>query len=298
MEKILIIDDSATFRNIIAKIFEPLNYEIIFAENGIEGIRQCVNHSPTFMTVDLEMPVLNGATMMKILGMIGLEIPAIFITADETALQKAVKLPFVTAAIHKSKIKADLMDIGQNLIEESGNRHYNDFKYDLSHREFLHLLGKRERKRVLVVDDANSMRTVMVRQLEKLKLFEVYDAADGREGLLKAMMIKPDLIISDIEMPFVSGIRLAQILYILGHPFPIMFLSASEDTRIIRQAKALEGVTHFFHKQDVTKKGAEFIQAIKSQLDMDPKKKAEIKKRYKDVDLNKIKESGDMEKGL
>ncbi|MDX2469355.1 MAG: response regulator [SAR324 cluster bacterium] len=298
MEKILVIDDSATFRNIIAKIFAPLNYEIIFAENGIEGIRQCVNHSPTFMTVDLEMPVLNGATMMKILGMIGLEVPAIFITGDESALVKAAKLPFVTAAIHKSKIKEKLISIGQDLIENSTNRHFSDFKYDLPHREFVHLLGKRERKRVLIVDDARSMRAVMVRQLEKLNLFEVYDAADGREGLLKAMMIKPDLIISDIEMPFVNGIRLAQILYILGHPFPIMFLSASEDARVIRQAKALEGVTHFFQKQDVTKKGAEFVMAIKSQLEMDPKKKEEIKRKYKCIDINKIKDSGEMEIGI
>lgn len=61
--------------------------------------------------------------------------------------------------------------------------------------------------RVLVVDDSSFMRMVIRSVLEKEPSIEVVGvAADGVEGVEKALALKPDLITMDIEMPRLDGI--------------------------------------------------------------------------------------------
>jgi CheY-like chemotaxis protein len=58
--------------------------------------------------------------------------------------------------------------------------------------------------RVLVIDDEERAR-FMVRQFLSGPAFEVSDAADGEEGLLRARADLPDVIILDLVMPGRSG---------------------------------------------------------------------------------------------
>jgi CheY-like chemotaxis protein len=65
------------------------------------------------------------------------------------------------------------------------------------------------RKRILVVDDVPENRSVIVDFLAPLG-FEVVEAVDGQEGVEKALEHKPDLIITDLAMPRLSGIEMMQ----------------------------------------------------------------------------------------
>ena len=60
--KVLVVDDSATFRNLIRKKLQRGGYEIIEAENGADALRQIVlGHGLIdLVTLDVEMPVLDG----------------------------------------------------------------------------------------------------------------------------------------------------------------------------------------------------------------------------------------------
>jgi len=63
---------------------------------------------------------------------------------------------------------------------------------------------KGEKRKILVVDDKWENRTVLASFLLPLG-FEVTEAADGREGLDKALKYKPDLILMDLIMPVMDG---------------------------------------------------------------------------------------------
>jgi DNA-binding response OmpR family regulator len=59
-------------------------------------------------------------------------------------------------------------------------------------------------KKILVVDDSDTIRTLLKGELTK-RNYVVVSAENGSEGLKKAVETLPDLIISDINMPEVDG---------------------------------------------------------------------------------------------
>lgn len=61
----------------------------------------------------------------------------------------------------------------------------------------------------LVVDDEAHIRHVVSLKLRNAG-FEVLTAGDGEEALEIATSRKPDIIISDLQMPYMSGLELGQ----------------------------------------------------------------------------------------
>ncbi len=60
MTRILIVDDSPTQLNGISKILIKHGYEIIFAEDGAQGVEKAVSEKPDIILMDVVMPNLNG----------------------------------------------------------------------------------------------------------------------------------------------------------------------------------------------------------------------------------------------
>ena len=74
-------------------------------------------------------------------------------------------------------------------------------------REFSSPKRSVPRKKVLVVEDNEDAR-VLMEAILKTEGLEVIDAADGEEGFERALEESPDLIITDISMPRVTGLQL------------------------------------------------------------------------------------------
>ncbi len=64
---------------------------------------------------------------------------------------------------------------------------------------------------VLLVDDEPHIPMVVGRKL-KAAGYEVITASDGEEGLAVAQDATPDIIITDLQMPYMSGAELAEAL--------------------------------------------------------------------------------------
>jgi len=77
--------------------------------------------------------------------------------------------------------------------------------------------------------------------------FAVIEAADGGEALLRIKQTRPELLVTDCQMPGTDGIRLVRALRGSGMTMPIIMISGVNDaviTRIAREA----GVNHFLTK--------------------------------------------------
>ena len=289
MKTILIIDDEKDSRELIAHLLEPLGYRIIHASNGIEGIRMAVHFHPDLMTVDVNMPHLNGLNMMKIFNLMKLKIPSIFVTI-KADIEKYVELfPSIISVCPKDKLQADLFNMVKGILEQHQEREFNDVKYALTSTEIFGLLGKSDRKKILIVTDVLT-REMVLTMFSDSELYEIYFAPDGQEAVFKAVMVRPDLIVSDLELPEFDGIMLARILYILGHPFPLVFLSDKSDKETITKASKLEGIKGFLLKSEI-KKDHRFIQnRIEDILDVSDEDKARLQASYETIDIEKIDE--------
>ncbi len=66
-------------------------------------------------------------------------------------------------------------------------------------------------KRILLVDDSKTQLVTLQMALKKMG-FDVLTAADGIEGVSRAFLDQPDIIVSDIMMPELNGYQLCRLL--------------------------------------------------------------------------------------
>ena len=89
--------------------------------------------------------------------------------------------------------------------------------------------------KILVADDSRVMRQIVVRTLRQAGYggHDIVEAENGRDCLEKALAEKPDLILSDWNMPEMNGIDCLAALRGSGSTIPFGFVTSegSEDMR-------------------------------------------------------------------
>ena len=71
--------------------------------------------------------------------------------------------------------------------------------------------------KVLVVDDSPTMRQLIISALRRVGDFQLVEASDGLDGLKKLGADKFDLILTDLNMPVMDGLKL--IAMVRNDPF-------------------------------------------------------------------------------
>lgn len=95
--------------------------------------------------------------------------------------------------------------------------------------------------RVLVVDDSSTMRRIIVNALKKLGYEDTFEACDGREALKCLETSRADLIVTDWNMPEMTGPQFVEALRALpAHAkVPVLMVTtqaAQEDVIIALRA--------------------------------------------------------------
>ncbi len=83
-------------------------------------------------------------------------------------------------------------------------------------------------KTILVVEDDAGIRIVLEDALTS-QGYLVLTAEDGREGLEKAMQLKPDLIILDVMLPMMDGFEICKTLRKEGIVSPVLMLTVKDE---------------------------------------------------------------------
>jgi len=84
-----------------------------------------------------------------------------------------------------------------------------------------------ERLRVVVADDEEFLRRAIVRLLEDTFTI-VGQVSTGRELVSAAVELRPDVIVSDLEMPLMTGIAAMEMLRATGLTPPFVLVTATE----------------------------------------------------------------------
>ena len=88
---------------------------------------------------------------------------------------------------------------------------------------------------VLIVDDQESMRELLQRQLEKIGHTIVGKASQGLQAIELTESLLPDIVLMDIEMPEMDGLKATKII-LEKYPRPVVLLTSHDNEEMIRQA--------------------------------------------------------------
>ncbi|MFU0790044.1 response regulator transcription factor [Virgibacillus proomii] len=80
MTKILIVDDEEVIREVLAAYFEKEGWNIIFATNGLEALKQIKEENPDIIILDLMLPDISGEEVCRLTRKDN-DVPIIMLTA-------------------------------------------------------------------------------------------------------------------------------------------------------------------------------------------------------------------------
>ncbi len=94
MTKILVVDDEAEIRSLLAAVLQSKGYEVVTAEDGAAALQAVPRERPAVILMDLSMPRMNGMDALPEIKRLDPELPVIICTAhaDLATAVRAMKL--------------------------------------------------------------------------------------------------------------------------------------------------------------------------------------------------------------
>lgn len=90
-------------------------------------------------------------------------------------------------------------------------------------------------KTVLLVDDSKASRMIVGKTVKKLGHKIIGEAAGGQEGFDKYCELKPDVVLSDIEMPEVSGYDMLKMIMEFDRDANVVMVSSVVNAQYIKK---------------------------------------------------------------
>lgn len=117
--------------------------------------------------------------------------------------------------------------------------------------------------RILIADDHAVVRKGVCSILESYEDLEICgEASNGEEAILKAIELKPHLIILDVTMPVLDGFKAAKKITEVMPEVPILMLSMHSGEEMVRISR-LMGARGFVTKTEI---GEVLLQAVNTLL--------------------------------
>ena len=131
--------------------------------------------------------------------------------------------------------------------------------------------------RILLVDDEEEVRRGIIRKMEWESLgFEVAgDAENGEEALEKVEQLQPDVVITDIRMPYMDGLTLTRRIRQKYPSMRVLIFSGFDDFEYAQQAIKLN-VTEYILKPVNVEELSEILTRVRENLDEEIEQRSNI----------------------
>ncbi len=193
---VLVIDDSATFREQLRSALGEAGYEVVVAGSGEEGLRVAADRRPSVILVDGVLPGIDGATVIRRVRLDAAlrGIPCVLLTASEGP---GAELRALDAGADAFVRKEEPIDVILAKLAAVLRR----VSAGTSPEETTSLLGP---KKILAVDDSETHLHMLADTLRD-DGYDVILARSGEEAI-ELLAVQPvDCILLDVMMPGLSG---------------------------------------------------------------------------------------------
>ena len=117
------------------------------------------------------------------------------------------------------------------------------------------------KKTVVIVDDFAPFRRLLRSKLEVNGLQTVAEASDGLEAVAKAAELQPDLVLLDIGLPKLNGIKAAAQIHSIAPQSKILFVSLDSAPEIVRSLLR-DGAWGYVRKSEINRELENAIEAV------------------------------------
>ncbi|MCF8067494.1 MAG: response regulator [Desulfobacterales bacterium] len=217
-KKILIVDDSPVMLKALSHSLKQQGAVISQAEDGRTALEIARENPFDLIITDVAMPVLNGLELCRSLkdDHRTRTTPVIILSSldEEEDINKGFHAG-ASAYVRKSDASNVLLSTIDKILKKSSFQ---------------------QNKLILVVDDSETTLKLVQRSLEQAG-FQVMTAKDGQQAYNLISEIRPDLIISDIDMPVMNGVEFCKKVRANSDfaLIPFVIMSANSDRAIVRR---------------------------------------------------------------
>lgn len=139
--------------------------------------------------------------------------------------------------------------------------------------------------RILLADDEEEVRRAIIRKIdwERLGFRMVGDAENGEEALEKIEQLKPDVVMTDIRMPYMDGLTLTRRIRQKYPSIKVLIFSGYDDFEYAQQAIKLN-VTEYILKPVNGEELTEILNRVRENLDEEIAQRRDIsllRERYR-----------------
>jgi two-component system, NtrC family, sensor kinase len=222
VERILVIDDSVTFREELQAALEYASYRVVVAGSGEEGLRLASDLRPAAIIVDGVLPGIDGATVIRRIRLDAAlrRLPCLLLTASEESGAEIRALDAgADAFVRKGDDITVILAKLNAMLRSSGAQ-----TADLATTS---LLGP---KKVLAVDDSETYLQELAGALCG-DGYEIVLAYSGEEALQLLAAQPVDCVLLDLLMPGIGGLETCRCVKSAPamRDIPIVMLTAVED---------------------------------------------------------------------
>lgn len=122
--------------------------------------------------------------------------------------------------------------------------------------------------KILLADDEEEVRKSIIKKIpwEELGFCVVGDAENGEDALEKVNLLEPDLVLTDIKMPYMDGLTLAECIRKENSGIEIVMFSGFDEFEYAKQAIKLNVIEYILKPVNVEEL-TEILKKIKIKLD-------------------------------
>ena len=241
--RILIVDDNASLRQLLASLFTKGGHEVVaMLEDGSTQVEtEIARTKPDLVCLDYNLPGRDGITILKSIQAMAPQINVLFMTAAngddiEQSAADAGASGFIRKPFGQVQIMRELAMVSE------ARKHAvpidSDPPAEVEAKSLAPGLDGQSAQRgtAVIADDSGSVRMLLKGLLKECGLRVVQTVANGNEAVAAARNHRPRVLCLDVNMPEMGGLEALPLIRLASPETAVVMVTGSADKAFVTLA--------------------------------------------------------------